>query len=174
MAKASFANLGLKVNQDVVTIKFNDKEIEVKQYLPINDKLELATRVINKAEDGNNFANPLKIRMYTALEVVYTYTNLNITDKQREDEIKLYDMIYSSGLFAAIQTAIPQEEWDELMRGIWDSIEHIYKYRNSVMGILDTINKDYSNLNFDITDMQQKLADPENMGFLKDVLTKLG
>lgn len=174
MAKASFANLGLKVNQEVVTIKFNEKEIEVKQYLPINDKLELITRVINKAEDGNNFANPMKIRMYAALEAVYAYTNLNITEKQREDEIKLYDTIYSSGLFTAVLTAIPQEEWDELMRGLWDSVEQIYKYRNSVMGILDTINQDYSNLNFDITEMQKKLSDPDNMGFLKDVLTKLG
>lgn len=174
MAKASFANLGLKVNQETQTIIFNDKEIEVRQYLPINDKLELATRVINKAEDGNNFANPMKIRMFIALEVLYAYTNLNITDKQKEDEQKLYDMVFSSGLFTAIQEAIPQIEWDSLMHGIWDSVEQIYKYRNSVMGILDTINQDYSNLNFDITEMQEKLADPNNMGFLKDVLTKLG
>lgn len=176
MAKVSFKNLGLKVNQEVKTIKFNEQEIEVKQYLPVNDKLELISKVINNASasDTNNFANPVKIGMYMALEVMYTYTNLNITDKQKEDEPKLYDMIYSSGLFAAVQDAIPQVEQDNLARGIWDSVEAIYKYKNSVLGILETVGQDYSNLNLDASEIQSKLADPQNMELLKNVLTKLG
>lgn len=176
MAKVSFKNLGLKVNQEVKTITFNEQEIEVKQYLPINNKLELISNVINKenASDDNNFANPVKIRMFIVLEVLYTYTNLNITDKQKEDEQKLYDMVVSSGLFAAIQEAIPQDEWDSLMRGIWDSVDAIYKYNSSVLGILDTISQDYSNLNLDASEIQSKLADPQNMELLKSVLTKLG
>ena len=41
MAKVSLTKLGLKVNQDIKTIEFNEQIIEVKQYLPINNKLEL-------------------------------------------------------------------------------------------------------------------------------------
>ena len=41
MAKLSFTKLGLKLNQEVVEIHHNDQIIEVKQYLPVNDKLEL-------------------------------------------------------------------------------------------------------------------------------------
>jgi hypothetical protein len=40
MAKLPFSKLNLKkVKDEVKIIKFNDMDIEVKQYLPINDKL---------------------------------------------------------------------------------------------------------------------------------------
>ena len=42
------------------------------------------------------------------------------------------------------------------------------------MGILENISADYSNLNLDATEIQNKLADPNNMALLKDVLAKLG
>ena len=42
------------------------------------------------------------------------------------------------------------------------------------MGILDNVVNDYSNLNLDASEIQKKLADPDNMALLKDVLAKLG
>ena len=176
MAKVSFKNLGLKVDQGVKVITFNEQEIEVKQYLPVNDKLELISRVINKASanDDNNFVNPVKIDMFFALEIIYTYTNLNITDKQKEDELKLFDTVLSSGLYHAVQDALPISEYSRIYSGLMDSVEAIYNYRNSVLGILDTISQDYSNLNLDASEIQSKLADPQNMELLKSVLTKLG
>jgi hypothetical protein len=45
--KPTFAKLGLKMNNSVNTIMFNDQEIEVNQYLPINDKLDLIAAVIS-------------------------------------------------------------------------------------------------------------------------------
>ena len=44
----------------------------------------------------------------------------------------------------------------------------------TVYGILDTVTADYSNLDLNASEIQSKLADPENMKLLKDVLTKLG
>jgi len=46
MAKLSFTKLGLKVNQDIKTIEYNGQNIEIKQYLPIQDKLKLIGDVI--------------------------------------------------------------------------------------------------------------------------------
>ena len=34
--------------------------------------------------------------------------------------------------------------------------------------------QDYSNLNLDATEIQKKLADPNNMELLKSIMTKLG
>ena len=53
-------------------------------------------------------------------------------------------------------------------------IESYYKYFNSIFGILESINKDYQNLNLEATEIQKALSDPENMGLLRDILTKLG
>lgn len=174
MAKVSLTKLGLKVNQDVKSIEFNEQIIEVKQYLPVNDKLELIGNVINSAHDENNFSNPVKVSVFTTLEIMYAYTNINFTEKQKEDPTKLYDMLISSGLVCEVINAIPEAEYHEVICGVEDSINAIYTYRNSVMGILDTISTDYSNLDLDASDIQSKIADPENMAFLKDVLTKLG
>lgn len=174
MAKVSLTKLGLKVNQDIKTVEFNEQVIEVKQYLPVNEKLELISNVINWSHDENNFANPVKVSIFTALEIMYAYTNINFTDKQKEDPAKLYDMLISSGLIAEVINAIPEAEYHEILCGVSDSISAVYTYSNSVLGILDTISSDYSNLNFDATEIQKKLADPNNMALLKGVLAKLG
>ena len=43
MAKIAYSKLGLNkmINKDPVIIKFNDQQIEVAQYLPIEKKLDL-------------------------------------------------------------------------------------------------------------------------------------
>ena len=174
MAKVSLTKLGLKVNQDIKTIEFNEQIIEIKQYLPVNEKLELISNVINLAHDENNFSNPVKVSVFTTLEIMYAYTNVNFTEKQKEDPTKLYDMLISSGLVCEVINAIPEAEYHEVICGVEDSINAVYAYRNSIMGILDTVGQDYSNLNFDATEIQKKIGDPENMELLKQVLTKLG
>lgn len=174
MAKVSLTKLGLKVNQDIKNIEFNEQIIEVKQYLPINEKLELISSVINSAADENNFSNPVKENVFLTLEILYHYTNINFTDKQKEDPVKLYDLVVSSGLVNKVTDLIPEEELDEVINGVAQSVKAIYTYRNSVLGILESISKDYSNLDLDATEIQQKLADPNNMALLKQVLTKLG
>ena len=105
---------------------------------------------------------------------MYAYTNINFTDKQKEDPTKLYDMLISSGLVCEVINAIPEAEYHEVICGVEDSINAIYTYRNSVLGIMDTISADYSNLNLDATEIQKKLADPDNLSLVRDVLTKLG
>ena len=174
MAKVSFTKLGLKKNEEIGILHINEQDIEVKQYLPINEKLELISSVINSAADENNFSNPVKENVFLTLEILYHYTNINFTDKQKEDPVKLYDLAVSSGLVNKVTDLIPEEELDEVINGVAQSVKAIYTYKNSALGILESISQDYSALNLDATEIQQKLADPDNMALLKQVLTKLG
>ena len=174
MAKVSFTKLGLKKNEEVGILHINEQDIEVKQYLPINEKLELISSVINSAADENNFSNPVKENVFLTLEILYHYTNINFTDKQKEDPVKLYDLVVSSGLVNKVTDLIPEEELDEVINGVAQSAKAIYAYKNSALGILESISQDYSALNLDATEIQQKLADPDNMALLKQVPTKLG
>jgi hypothetical protein len=60
-------------------------------------------RIVNQSLDDNNFANPARIMINTVLEVIFAYTtNINFTDKQKEDKLGLYDLLVSSGLWRAI------------------------------------------------------------------------
>lgn len=175
MAKLSFAKLGLAANKTVKNVSFNGQEIEVKQYLPVNEKLELISNVINYSADvETNYANPLKVSVYAVLEIISAYTNISFTAKQREDVCKLYDLLVGNGLSTMIMNAIPEVELAELLTGVEDSINAVYNYRNSVLGVLDTVQGDYSNMNLDAQNIQQAIADPDNLALLKDVMTKLG
>ena len=179
MAKVPFSKLDVKFNScDLVVNHENSKgeiiQFEVKNYLPIKEKMDLVSNIINQSTDDNGFYNPMRVKLYTTLEVVYAYTNLTFTSKQKEDPFKLYDLLVSSGLYDTITNHICNKDLEELEGSIWETIKSIYSYRNSVMGILENISADYSNLNLDATEIQSKLADPNNMALLKDVLAKLG
>lgn len=175
MAKVAFTKLGLKRKDEVKTVNINNNAIEVKQYLPINDKLALISRVINLSHDSsNNFANPVQVEVIGTIEIIMAYTNLSFTEKQKEDYAKLYDLLEENGITKDLIGAIPEDEYAFLIDGINESIEAVYKYQNSVLGILETVSQDYSNLELDATKIQEKMANPDNLAMLKDVLTKLG
>ena len=175
MAKVGFGKLQLKMPKETETsVLFNDIEIEVKTYLPINDKLELISNVINNAADDNKFFNPVKLELFYALEVIKHYTNISFTDKQLDEPYKIYDLIKTSGLLAKLMETIGQEELEYNYSMMMTIVESIYKYNNSAMGILDTISADYSNLDLDATKIQKKLADPNALALLKDVMANLG
>lgn len=176
MAKVPFTKLKCKINEEVKQVKFNDEIIiEVKQYLPVQEKLALIGRVIELAHmQDENYSNPVKAAVFRDLEIVECYTNISFTDKQKEDPAKLYDLLYSTGTMEMILDNIPEDEYIEIIVGVKDSIEAIYNYQNSVLGILDTIKTDYSNLEYDANIIKESLGNPENLSLLKDVLTRLG
>lgn len=175
MAKVPFTKLKCKINENEIPVQIGEETIAVKQYLPIQDKLGLIGRVVEFAhEQDNNFSNPVKAGVYRDLEIIFAYTNISFTDKQKEDLPKLYDMLYSSGVIKIVIDNIPEDEYLEIVWGVKDSIDAIYKYQNSVLGILDTISTDYSALDLDASEIQKKIADPQNLELLKNVLTKLG
>lgn len=174
MAKPTFAKMALKMNAEVKTVLIGEQEIEVKQYLPINDKLKLIGSVLNNSSDENNFANPIKLDVFTNLEIIFTYTNLSFTDKQKEDLVKLYDILESNNIFNQIIAAIPSEEYNSIIDGVQKCSDAIYTYRNSVLGLLDIITQDYSDLDLDASKIQKEIADPDNLALLKSILTQLG
>ena len=177
MAKISYNKLGITKDElnKVQTVEYNDQTIEVKQYLPIAEKSELITRVLNNSVDENTgYYNLLKLDMNLGLEIIYAYSNISFTEKQKEDPMKLYDMLNASKVLNLIIGLVPDGEFYYLNKTTHEMANNIVSYRNSAMGIMEAISADYSNLDLDATDIQKKLNDPDNMALLKDVLTKLG
>jgi hypothetical protein len=178
MAKVSFAKLGLKVNNDVKTFEWLSGDevtvVEVKQYLPLEDKLEVISNIVNNSIDDNDFYNPVRLEIFTTLEILYAYTNFNITPKMKEDPFKLYDVVLSSGLYDKILEVMPTEEFDRIDVSAHATIRNLYNYKNSAMGVLNAISSDYSNLNLDALQLRDNLVDPANLELLKTVATKLG
>ena len=175
MAKVAFTKLGLKKKDEVKNVDLNGVTIEVKQYLPVNDKLDLISRVLNASHDQSaNFANPIQLEVIGTIEIIMAYTNLSFTEKQKEDYAKLYDLFEENGIIDLIIAEIPEREYNYIIDGVNETADAVYKYQNSVLGILESATKDYSNLEFDASQIQNMLADPSNISLVREVLSKLG
>lgn len=179
MAKVPFSKLQAKVDGGVTKNFYYNlagEEIyyEVKHYLPFEEKLELVSRIINQSIDDNGFYNPMRVKYNMVLEIVYAYTNLSFTEKMKEDPFKLYDVLVSTGIFTDIIDVIREKDWSEIKESVWDTIDNIYRYRNSAMGILEAVSADYSNLSLDATAIKEELSNEDNLKLLRDVVSKLG
>ena len=138
MAKVTFASLKLKTNDKVKVIKVEDKEIEVKQYLPANEKYDLIMISLQQALE-DNIINDFKLEIAFNLNLVFLYTNISFTDKQKEDLLKLYDILESNGVIDTIISAIPEEEYNFVVDMLNTIKEESMKYNISVAGAINGI-----------------------------------
>ena len=138
MAKVSYANLKLKIDTTVSTFDFNGSEVKVLNYLPVENKYDLIMITLQKAKE-NNIYNPLKLDMYFNLHLVYMYTNLSFTDKQKENEEKIYDTLKSNGFFDKLLSVIPENEYEDLMTFMEELINDDMTYSHSASAVLQAI-----------------------------------
>ena len=141
MAKVSYASLKLKTNTEVKKFAWEDKEIEIAQYLRIGDKYDLVMITLQKAKEDILY-NPIKLDMYFHLHLVYMYSNLSFTDKQKEDEEKIYDTLEGSGLLTEIIKNMNVEEYNDLWDKINDYMEAELKYTTTAAAIVKTLIND--------------------------------
>lgn len=174
MAKVTFSKLALARNNDIKTLEWKDQKIEVKQYLPVAEKLDLISRILNLSGDDHVFYNPCKVEIFELIEIILTYTNINVTDKQSEDILKLYDLFISSGFADKVKEVIPDEELNYIDDSVWATIKEIYRYRDSAMGVMNQIVQDYKDVDLDARKITEQLSNNENLSLIKDVVTKLG
>ena len=138
MAKVSYANLKLKTKEEIKEFDFNGSKIEVLQYLPLQDKIDLIDITCQKAREDRLYS-PIKIDAYFHLHLVYLYTNLTFTEKQREDEYKLYDCLMSNGLIDGVLMNMNKKEYESLLDLLNQKIEDELKYNTTAAAILNQL-----------------------------------
>ncbi len=136
--KASFANMKLKVNTSVKTFEFGGQQIEVLQYLPVRDKYDLLMSALQKSYESGIY-NELKLDVYFNLNLVYLYSNISFTEKQREDELKIYDVLESNGFFDAFLANFNKEEYDTLFEQLIAIKEASVYYKTSAAALLQSV-----------------------------------
>ena len=141
MAKVSYANLKLKPDTSVSTFDFEGNTIEVLNYLPIEDKYDLVMITLQKAEEDGVY-NHLLLDTYFHLHLVYMYTNLSFTEKQKENEMKIYDTLKSNGFIDKLLEVINNDEYADLMTWIESMIDCIMTYKNTAGAVLQSVIND--------------------------------
>ena len=141
MAKQSFASMKLKINDKVNEFDFNGFKIEVQQYLPIEDKIDLVQVALQKAEEDGIY-NEALLDVFFNLNIIYLYTNISFTDKQKEDEFKLYDLMQCNGLIPQVIANMQEDEYNMLL----DYMERIrkdrLKYKQTAASVIQSLVQD--------------------------------
>lgn len=141
MGKVSYANMKLKVKNEIKTFDFNGSEIEVLSYLPIEDKFDLIMITLQQSL-VNGIYNSIKLEMYFNLNLAYMYTNISFTEKQKEDAEKIYNTLKTNGFFDKMIEVIPDDEYAELLGYIEEEIEKSMRYNTSAAAIIQSIVND--------------------------------
>lgn len=140
MAKVSFTTMKLKVKDEVIKIMIADKEVEIKKYLSAKEKNELIEMTLQQACNGTIF-NTFLMDVYFHVYLIFAYTNINFTDNQKEDVLKLYDILESNGVIEAILTALTAEtnEYTHLRDYLLEMAESLSQYMSSAKAIADDL-----------------------------------
>ena len=174
MAKIPYSKFKIKIKEEIKNVKFNDVDIEIKQYLPIEEKLQIISNVTSISyEQDINYFNPVKISIFTNLEIIFSYTNINFTDKQKENLTKLYDEIKSSGLLNLIIANIPEEEVISINTGVKDTVTSLYNFQTSALGILKGLTQNQELSMEDLNVLKQSLNNIQNSDLYKNLVSIL-
>ena len=169
MAKVSYANLKLKTNTDVNTFEFQGQTIEVLKYLPIEDKYDLVMIALQKAEQDGIY-NPILLDLYFHLYLVYMYTNVSFTERQKDNEPHLYDTLASNGFMKQFLDTIEVEEYEELMLYVDEIMETTLHYKNTAGAVLQSVIQDLPKNAQAAADIVNSFA-PENYQAVVDFAT---
>ena len=169
----------LSLKNEKTTITSQRYKIKVKQYLSLDEKFKIINEVLRLTIDENDFVNILNLQAWKDLTLIRHYTDIDLEEYFDSDDIvekckELYDLFFVNNVFEDVFKNIPVNEFNQITEMIDNTVHEFYKYRNSIKGILEAVTADYSNLNLEASEIQKKLNDPENVGFLKEVMNKLG
>ncbi len=173
MAKISFTSITpIKSIEDKV-VKFEDKDIIVKQYLPIKDKADLVTYIIQSAFDNNGLFSPVRQEIYVTIGLLRWYTNINFTDSMLINIEKTYDAIVLNHL-NSILLNIDSDEYNNIINMINDAVLETKDYLRSFAGQIRSTKQDYESTNFDMEKIMETLQDPKQIGLVKEIMEKMG
>ena len=134
-----YSDLKLSINNETVSTTVNEVEIEVRKYLPIEDKVDLIEVALQKAEE-NGIYNEMKLAMYFDLYIIYMYTNLEFTNEEKMNEYKLYNELESNGVITAVLGAL--EEYGILFHYLNIMKEAKMRYKTSAAAMIQTFIQD--------------------------------
>ena len=138
-----FKNLELKKDYlgNASIIQINDHDVEVKHYIPIRDKIDLVQVALQKAKE-NGIYNQMKLDVYFHLNILYSYTNIDFSDEDREDEMELYDILESNGVINDVITVMNDTEYQDLRTYLYEMKENDLNYSNTAAAVIQRFIRD--------------------------------
>lgn len=180
MSKVKVSELK-KLNKSIdntIQVEYNGLNIEVKKYLPFQEKLNLATSIykmsLNDAElvlIDKNAREIAKVYLITQY-----YTNISLP----KDVLEAYDLLMSTGVYEVIVKQIPDEiiMIDMMVDNIEKYHEEKYRKENDVKNVLrriieNTPSPEELKKFIEETSEELKNFDPNKLNFVTEFLNQV-
>ena len=173
MAKISLTKLGVN-KPDIATISvvFNNIEIEIISYLSIKEKMNMINNLVSVLMERNeNFYNPAEVETAKIILLIEHYTNISYSDAEKKDEGKLFDKLMSSGLANVILKNIPAEELQFFDMLLYNSLNNVYAYTNSIAGVVERIYQSYGDSQEELLQLRESIDKLEYGETIKEILS---
>lgn len=149
-----FSDIDTKYKKEFKTFTWREKEIKISQYLPIDEKIALIDIALQKSM-YNGMVHPLQLKKYYELGLVYMYSDIVFSEKDRADEAKIYDELWASGLLDEIIKRIAPKEIQTCAEMLKETKLAIEKHKVSAVGIIETL---IQVLNDEIPNIMEQLS----------------
>ena len=147
--------------------------LDVREYLPIDDKADLITWVITMAvDDKTGCISPIRFETCFSIAVVQRYAGVEIDPEMTISEV--YDLLETNDVISQVMGAIPKEELDFLSSLAEDTAKDIVRYNNSFAGMISVLSSDTNSLNDQITDILDKIKNGEGLEQLAVIKDMVG
>lgn len=172
MNKIKFSTLNLETKMYTNKLVINGVEIEVKQYLPMSDKIDIIDIAIEKSIDADGFINPIKMQILLDLYIVFQYTNIEFNSEDKENIFELYDILESNGIINGVIGNIPEFEYEEIMTASERASQYLMTFNTSLAGIIKNA-KANSTIDYNlIHSISEEVGKDGNLTLLKDIISK--
>ena len=138
--KFSDLKLNTAIEEKELVLSSGEK-ILVKSTIPVSDKIDLIQIALQKAEEDGIY-NQIKLDIYFHLNLLYLYTDIDFSTEDREDEMRLYDILENNGVIVDVISAIGEEEYEGLVNYLEDIKKANLKYKNTAAAVLTRIIQD--------------------------------
>lgn len=159
-------------NYKEVAIGLGDCKIRVLQYLPIQEKADLVSYVVNAAIDENTGCfSPVRVNVYYGIAIMDKYCGISF---ENADVIEAYNIVDSTGILDRIMNAIPEEERIFMESLLNDTIEDISRYNSSFAGVMHSMSGEATSLDESLQSILEKIKNKEGLEVLSEIKNVVG
>ena len=128
-----------KDNQSTyTTIEWEGDAINIKNYLPIESKIDLIQLVAQQSVENGIFM-PIKVDMYMGMYLIFFYTDIEFTEEEKENIPELFDEMFNSGLYNEILNFIPDTEKNIIYTNLDTYVEKVEKHNSTTAYMINQI-----------------------------------
>ena len=166
-------DLKLQEETNISIININDIEVEVKQYIGIQDKMSIINIAMQESLDSNGLVVKPIAESLVLLYTVYLYSNITFTPDEKDSPVDTYNLLEKTGVIDKIISAIPEVEFQSLMDYFEECVKDSMTLRTSSAFAISEIFESLPNM-VELMNKGLENFDLSKLTVLNDVMESMG